>query len=66
MLRRVGAFAAPRNTSHLIPERNDSDAVNNSKWKKWVERESFKRYGICKLDRIQALTPQTGFTLVHA
>jgi len=43
MLRRAGAFAAPRQPSHFMPERNDPDAVLASKWSKWTERESYKR-----------------------
>lgn len=43
MLRRAGAFAAPGNPSIFVPERNDSDGVLESKWRKWVERESWKR-----------------------
>ncbi|KAF8865705.1 hypothetical protein BDZ45DRAFT_684227 [Acephala macrosclerotiorum] len=43
MLRRAGAFAPVGNASLLVPSPNDSDAVLESKWRKWVERESFKR-----------------------
>lgn len=44
MLRRAGAFAAPRNPSIFIPDRSDSEPVLESKWRKWAERESWKRY----------------------
>lgn len=44
MLRRAGAFAALRNPSIFVPLRSDSDAVLESKWKKWAEKESWKRY----------------------
>ena len=44
MLRRAGAFAAPRNPSMFIPDRSDSDSVLESKWRKWAERESWKRF----------------------
>jgi hypothetical protein len=44
MLRRAGAFATPTKHSVLIPDLGDSEAVLESKWRKWVERESFKRY----------------------
>lgn len=44
MLRRAGAFAALRNPSIFVPQRSDSDAVLESKWRKWVEKESWKRY----------------------
>ena len=43
MLRRAGAFAPPLNSTIFWPERNDSDNVIESKWRKWAERESFKR-----------------------
>jgi hypothetical protein len=43
MLRRAGAFAPPGNASIFWPERKDSEAVLESKWRKWGERESFKR-----------------------
>lgn len=43
MLRRAGAFAPAGNASLLIPTSNDTDAILESKWKKWAERESFKR-----------------------
>jgi hypothetical protein len=44
MLRRAGAFAAPRHPSIFIPDRSDPDPVLESKWRKWAERESWKRY----------------------
>lgn len=43
MLRRSGAFAAARPSPALVPEKTDSGAVLSSKWKKWAERESYKR-----------------------
>jgi hypothetical protein len=43
MLRRAGAFAAPRQPLPFVPERSDSEAVLESKWSKWAERESYKR-----------------------
>ena len=43
LLRRIGAYAAPKMLSIITPERNDSDEVIESKWRKWVESESWKR-----------------------
>ncbi|RFU32330.1 hypothetical protein B7463_g4023, partial [Scytalidium lignicola] len=43
MLRRAGAFAATRNESVLIPKIEDSQSTLESKWRTWVESESFKR-----------------------
>jgi hypothetical protein len=42
MLRRAGAFA-PSNQMSADPRLEDSEAVLESKWRKWAERESFKR-----------------------
>lgn len=44
MLRRAGAFAALRNPLIFVPHRSDSDAALESKWRKWAEKESWKRY----------------------
>jgi len=44
MLRRAGAFAASRHPSPFIPERTDTETILESKWKKWAEMESYKRY----------------------
>jgi hypothetical protein len=43
MLRRAGAFAAMRNGLSYLPQRSDSDAVLEAKWRKWAEKESLKR-----------------------
>jgi hypothetical protein len=43
MLRRAGAFAPAANQSSADPRLEDSKAVLESKWRKWAERESFKR-----------------------
>jgi hypothetical protein len=43
MLRRAGAFAPAANQSSADPRREDSKPVLESKWRKWAERESFKR-----------------------
>jgi hypothetical protein len=42
MLRRAGTFA-PSNQMPADPRLEDSEAVLESKWRKWAERESFKR-----------------------
>ena len=44
MLRRAGAFTTPENQLSVDPRYEDSEAVLESKWKKWSERESFKRW----------------------
>jgi len=36
-------IAAPRDSELLIPEQSDSGERLENKWRKWVERESFKR-----------------------
>lgn len=43
MLRRAGAFSDQHNLRLIVPAKDDSKAVLESKWAKWVERESFKR-----------------------
>lgn len=43
MLRRAGAFAVSRNDEAFIPSYDDSQAALESKWGKWVHKESFKR-----------------------
>jgi len=43
MLRRAGAFAPVANQPSTDPRLEDSEAVLESKWRKWAERESFKR-----------------------
>ncbi|PMD39393.1 hypothetical protein L207DRAFT_634003 [Hyaloscypha variabilis F] len=43
MLRRAGAFASTANLFSADPRLEDSEAVLESKWRKWAERESFKR-----------------------
>jgi hypothetical protein len=43
MLRRAGAFAPAANQSSADPQLEDPEAVLESKWRKWAERESFKR-----------------------
>jgi hypothetical protein len=54
MLRRAGAFAATRNESLLSPSIEDSQAVLESKWRKWAEKESFKRFILLSTIRIGA------------
>ncbi|PVH79735.1 hypothetical protein DL98DRAFT_460770 [Cadophora sp. DSE1049] len=46
MLRRAGVFAASRLPSSSSPLMSDSEAVVDSKWRNWVERESFKRLAL--------------------
>lgn len=43
MLRRGGIFSLPPDTEALIPRSSDEGKVLEAKWRKWVQRESFKR-----------------------
>ena len=43
MMRRGGIFGAPADSQALIPHESDTGKVLEAKWKKWTERESFKR-----------------------
>ncbi|KAH8820819.1 hypothetical protein F5884DRAFT_850067 [Xylogone sp. PMI_703] len=43
MLRRAGAFAATRNELALTPNIEDSQSTLESKWRTWVQSESYKR-----------------------
>lgn len=42
-MRRGGMFAATADTQSLIPHESDTGKVIEAKWKKWIQRESFKR-----------------------
>jgi hypothetical protein len=44
MLRRAGAFAAPQETARLTPDPTDDGQYLESKWRRWVKRESYKRF----------------------
>ncbi|KFZ03966.1 hypothetical protein V502_10519 [Pseudogymnoascus sp. VKM F-4520 (FW-2644)] len=46
MMRRGGIFGAAADTQSLIPHESDTGQVLEAKWKKWTERESFKRASI--------------------
>jgi len=43
MLRRAGAFNDQHNSGVIIPGKEDSEALLELKWKRWIEVESFKR-----------------------
>lgn len=43
MMRRGGILGAAADTQSLIPHESDTGQVLEAKWKKWTERESFKR-----------------------
>jgi endonuclease III len=43
MMRRGGMLTAAPDTQALIPCKYDTEKVIEAKWKKWTERESFKR-----------------------
>ncbi|KAK7729977.1 hypothetical protein SLS63_006038 [Diaporthe eres] len=43
MLRRAGAFSAPADSSALLPLDSDSPEALETKWKKFISRESYKR-----------------------
>lgn len=43
MIRRGGIMAAPADNQALIPDESDTGQILETKWKKWVQRESFKR-----------------------
>lgn len=42
-MRRGGMFGATADTQSLIPHESDKGKVLEAKWKKWIQRESFKR-----------------------
>lgn len=44
MLRRAGAFSAPADSPALLPLDSDSPEALEKKWKKFISRESYKRY----------------------
>lgn len=43
MMRRAGVFSMGNSSAELIPAIDDSVDVLEAKWKRFVERESFKR-----------------------
>ena len=43
MMRRGGMLGAAPDTQALIPHESDTGQILEAKWKKWVQRESFKR-----------------------
>lgn len=44
MLRRAGAFSASADSPTLLPLDTDSPEALEAKWKKFISRESYKRY----------------------
>ncbi|KAK7962165.1 uncharacterized protein PG986_002990 [Apiospora aurea] len=43
MLRRAGTFSAPADTPALVPAPSDTPELLESKWRKFIKRESYKR-----------------------
>jgi hypothetical protein len=43
MMRRGGMLGAAPDTQALIPRESDTGQILEAKWKKWIQRESFKR-----------------------
>lgn len=43
MVRRGGMFGASADAQSLVPLESDEGPALENKWKKWVQRESFKR-----------------------
>ncbi|KAK8074660.1 hypothetical protein PG997_009323 [Apiospora hydei] len=43
MLRRAGTFSAPADTPALVPTPSDTPELLESKWRKFIKRESYKR-----------------------
>ncbi|KAK8008475.1 hypothetical protein PG991_011026 [Apiospora marii] len=43
MLRRAGTFSAPADTPALVPTLSDPPELLESKWRKFIKRESYKR-----------------------
>ncbi|KAE9363819.1 hypothetical protein N431DRAFT_489671 [Stipitochalara longipes BDJ] len=46
MMRRGGMLGAAPDTQALIPHESDTGQILEAKWKKWIQRESFKRLSI--------------------
>ncbi|KFY28340.1 hypothetical protein V491_00522 [Pseudogymnoascus sp. VKM F-3775] len=46
MMRRGGMFGVTADAQSLIPHESDTGQVLEAKWKKWIQRESFKRLSI--------------------
>ncbi|TVY84410.1 hypothetical protein LSUE1_G000461 [Lachnellula suecica] len=46
MLRRAGSFVGTRQTPFGGPQTSDSEAVLESKWRTWAEKESYKRLAL--------------------
>ena len=49
MMRRAGVFAMGTISIDLIPNIDDSIPILEAKWRKFVERESFKRWVLSKI-----------------
>jgi len=43
-MRRGGILGAASDTKALIPQESDTGQILEAKWRKWIQRESFKRY----------------------
>ena len=43
MMRRGGVFGTPTGTEVVVPLESDTGHVLEAKWRKWAQRESFKR-----------------------
>lgn len=58
MMRRGGMLGAPPDTQALIPHESDIGQILEAKWKKWTQRESFKRL-VDELLRYEAMVTDT-------
>lgn len=43
-MRRGGILSAELDTHALVPKNSDINQTLEMKWRKWAQRESFKRY----------------------
>jgi hypothetical protein len=60
MVRRGGMFGASTDAQSLIPLGSDEGPVLENKWKKWVQREAFKRCVKQRHRAMQRLLSLTG------
>lgn len=65
MLRRAGAFSASADSPALLPLDTDSPEALEAKWKKFISRESYKRYILTYRICQAARTDQTKRLILH-
>jgi hypothetical protein len=61
MMRRGGMLGAAPDTQALIPHESDTGQILEAKWKKWVQRESFKRLADFYSMRLSSLIIRKAF-----